>query len=44
MRRMATKSLLVLFLLVVLLTTGCGILKGNSCGCPTIPTSGKMRH
>lgn len=44
MTRVATKSLLVLFLLWVLLTSGCGILKGNSCGCPTIPTNGKMRH
>ena|GEM_PF-3748649 len=40
----ATKPLFILLILGMLLIAGCGVLKGNSCGCPTIPTNGKMRH
>ena len=39
-----TKCLLLLWIAATLLTAGCGVLKKNDCGCPPVPSSGKLRH
>jgi hypothetical protein len=42
--RKTNRLLLLSLLLAVLVCGGCGILKKNSCGCPPIPTAGRMDH
>jgi hypothetical protein len=40
----ATKLLLIMLFAWMFLISGCSILKKNSCGCPPIPTTGRLRH
>lgn len=40
----ATRVFCILVVAAVLLVSGCGVLKGNSCGCPTIPANGRLKH
>ncbi len=43
--RKATKWALLLFLAVgILAFSSCAVLKKNDCGCPPIPSTGKMKH
>lgn len=39
-----TKYILLLLIIGIIALNGCGILKKNDCGCPPIPTTGKMKH
>jgi len=40
-----TKDLFWMFLIAGILTLGgCGILNKSGCGCPPVPTAGKMKH
>ncbi len=40
-----TKWLFLLFLIVgIMALSSCAILKKKDCGCPPIPSTGKMKH